>query len=306
MDKRLTRTDYLFALMFIFMLVCILGAFFYGLKLGQLKSDEKYDKIIHADKAAAPEIGAYDQQVLVSYYHTIFLPFREFQNKWFEQMSQIEAGNAATDSAAVLKELSKIADEKYAALQGKTMPASSPLLVQSLQGYLKSLKLFSDALGSFQSKANGMSQAQLLDTIQKDPYFLEAKTQSLTAQKNYFEAILAWNGTLDPDIEYFDPVNTANLDQWRAMNLNVKNVYISAKLLNSKSFVPFYPQDLTARIDEFIANGQAKKLNVNDVNQTMDLLLSTNAVRAGDFVKSKAKWYGNETLPQLPFFLSVN
>lgn len=303
MEKRLTRTDYLFALMFIFMLVCILGAFFYGLRLGQTKSDLKYDKIMHADQTSAqPEVGAYDQQVLVSYYHTIFLPFREFQNKWFELLSQIEMDSGAVDASAVLKELSKIAADKYNMLQSKSMPASSPLLVQSHQGYLKSLKLFTDALNTYQSKANAQSHSQLLDAIQKDAYFLEAKTQALTAQKNYFDSILVWNGTLDPDIEYFDPNNTANLDQWRAMNFNVKNVYITAKLLKNKAFSPFYPQDLTIRIDEFIASGQAKKLNVNDVNQTMELLLSTNAVRTGDFVKGKAKWYANETLPQLPFF----
>lgn len=79
MDKRLTRTDYLFALMFIFMLVCILGAFFYGLKIGQEKSDQKYEKILHADKAVVQEYGAYDQQVLVSYYHTIFCPLGNFR-----------------------------------------------------------------------------------------------------------------------------------------------------------------------------------------------------------------------------------
>ncbi|MGO4274209.1 hypothetical protein AB4Z22_30985, partial [Paenibacillus sp. TAF58] len=119
-------------------------------------------------------------------------------------------------------------------------------------------------------------------------------------------SIVAWNGTIDHDIENFDPNNNANLDQWRAMNINVKNQYITAKLLKNKAFAPFYPQDLTIRIDEFIASGQAKKLNVNDVNQTMDLLLSTNAVRPGDFVKGKSKWYANELLPQLPFFSDVN
>ncbi|TXK76557.1 hypothetical protein [Paenibacillus sp. N3.4] len=306
MNKRLTRTDYLFALMFIFMLVCILGAFFYGLRIGQDKADQKYDKILHADKAVTQEIGAYDQQVLVSYYHTIFLPFREFQNKWFDLMSQIELGNSSVDASAVLKELYKLADEKYNVLQSKNMPASSPLLVQSHQGYLKSLKLFADTLKSYQSKANGLSGAQLIDAIQKDAFFQEAKTQALTAQKNYFDSIVAWNQTMDHDMEAFDPNNNANLDQWRAMNINVKNQYITAKLLKNKAFQPFYPQDMTIRIDEFIASGQTKKMNVNDVNQTMDLLLNTNAVRSGDFVKGKARWYPKELLPQLPFFSDVN
>jgi hypothetical protein len=29
------------------------------------------------------------------------------------------------------------------------------------------------------------------------------------------------------------------------------------------------------------------------------------AIRSGDFVKGKAKWYANELLPQLPFFSDV-
>lgn len=306
MNKRLTRTDYLFALMFIFMLVCIMGAFFYGLKIGQQKSDQKYEKILHAGNEAVQEPGAYDQQVLVSYYHTIFLPFREFQNKWFEQLNQIELGSSTVDASAVMKELSKLADEKYNALQGKSMPASSPLLQQSHEGYLKSLKLFSDTLKNYQSKANGIRGAELMDTIKKDPYYQEAITQALTAQKNYFASIVAWNETINPELEPFDSNKNADLDQWRQMNVNVKNLYITAKLLNNKAFTPFYPQDLTIRIDDFIASGQAKKLNAADVNQTMDLLLSTNAVRSGDFVKGKAKWYGNEPLPQLPFFFDAN
>ncbi|UJF31172.1 hypothetical protein [Paenibacillus hexagrammi] len=306
MNKRLTRTDYLFALMFIFMLVCILGAFFYGLKIGQQKSDEKYEKILHADSAAVQEPGAYDQQVLVSYYHTIFLPFREFQNKWFDQLNQIEVGGASVDASAVLKELSKLADEKYNLLQSKTVPANSPLLQQSQSGYLKSLKLFTDVLKSYQSKANGMRGSELIAALKKDAFYMEAATQALTAQKDYFAAIVAWNDTVDPELEPFDPNNDATLDQWRQMNVNVKNLYITAKLLGGKTFTPFYPQDLTIRIDDFITSGQTQKLGVTDVNQTINLLLSTDAVRSGDFVKGKTKYYSNEPLPQLPFFFDAN
>ncbi|MFC5448047.1 hypothetical protein [Paenibacillus aestuarii] len=306
MDKRLTRTDYLFALTFIFMLVCILGAFFYGLKIGQQKADERYANMMKASKPATKDVGAYDQQVLVSYYHTIFLPFREFQNKWFEQMNQIGQGNSTIDASAALKELSKIADDRFTTLQAKSMPASSPLLVQSHQSYLKSLKLFADGLKDLQSKANSMSAAQLMMAIDNNSFIQEAKTQALSAQKDYFESIVAWNETIDHDLEVFDPNNNANLDQWRAMNVNVKDLYITAKLLKNKTLTPYFPQDLTARIDEFIAAGQSQKLNVNDVNQTINLLLSTDAVRTGDFVKGKARFYSKEPLPQLPFFSDVN
>lgn len=306
MDKRLTRTDYLFALMFIFMLVCILGAFFYGLQIGQQKSDQKYEKLLNEGKDANKEPGAYDQQILVSYYHTIFLPFREFQNNWFEQLNQIEFRSSTVDSAAVLKELSKLSQEKYDQLQSKSMPASSPLLIQSHQGYLKSLKLFTDALKSFQGKANSMRGSELILAIEKDAFFIEAKTQALKAQQDYYDSIVKWNQTFDNGLVPFDPARIATFDDWRQLNLNIKNMYVSAHLLNNKAFEPFYPQDLTFRIDDFIASGQAKKLKQADVKQTMELLISTNAVRPGDFVKGKSKWYSNEALPQLPFFTDAN
>lgn len=306
MDKRLTRTDYLFALMFIFMLVCILGAFFYGLKIGTEKSDQKYEKILSEGKQTNQEPGAYDQQILVSYYHTIYLPFREFQNQWFEQLNQIEVHSSTVDASAVLKELSKLSDEKYGDLKGKAMPASSPLLQQSHQGYLRSLKLFTDALKDFQGKANSMKGTELLDSMDKDAYFIEAKKQALTAQKDYYDAIVKWNQTVDPALAAFDFSKAATMEDWRKMNLNVKNLYVSTQLLNGKHFVSYYPQDLTLRIEDFVASGQAKKLNAADLKQTMDLLINTNAVRTGDFVKGMSKWYSKESLPQLPFFSVAN
>jgi hypothetical protein len=306
MDKRLTRTDYLFALMFIFMLVCILGAFFYGLQVGKQKSDAKYEKLLHVDQAVIEEPGAYDQQVLVSFYHTIYLPFREFQNKWFDQLNPIEANNSTVDASAVLKELSKLSAEKYKDLQGKTMPNSSPLLQQAHQSYLKSLKLFTDTLNSYQSKANSMPGSQLVADMNKDAFFLEAKNQALLAQKDYYESVVKWNQTMDYTLIPFDTAKTANLDEWKQMKLNIKNWYVSSLLLTGNAFQPYYPQDVTIRIDDFIASGQAQKLGANDVKQTLNLLLSTDAVRPGDFVKGKAKWYTNELLPQLPFFSDVN
>jgi ATP-dependent Lon protease len=306
MNKRLTRTDYLFALMFIFMLVCILGAFFYGLEIGKQKSDQKYEKLLNAGKEVIEEPGAYNQQVLVSFYHTIYLPFREFQNKWFDQMGQIETNKPTSDASAILKELSKISQEKSKELQGKTMPNSSPLLQQAHQSYLKSLTLFADTLNNYQSKANSMPSGELLSQMDKDSFFLEAKNQALLAQKDYYDSIVKWNETMDYNLEKIDIQKTATLEVWKKMNLNVKNLYVANQLLAAKSFVPYYPQDVTIRIDDFIASGQAQKLSAADANQTINLLFSTNAIRSGDFVKGKSKWYANELLPQLPFFSDIN
>ncbi|MNI84783.1 hypothetical protein D3C73_1417160 [compost metagenome] len=90
------------------------------------------------------------------------------------------------------------------------------------------------------------------------------------------------------------------------MSLGEKNLYVTVQLVNNNAFKPFYPQDLTIRIEDLITSEQAKKLNLTEVKQALELLLDTDAVRTGDFVKNKSKWYTNETLPQLPFFFDAN
>lgn len=45
MNKHLTRSDYLFALLFLFMLVCVVGAFFFGMVTGEKKATAKYESM---------------------------------------------------------------------------------------------------------------------------------------------------------------------------------------------------------------------------------------------------------------------
>lgn len=301
MEKRLNRTDYVFALTFIFMLVVALGAFFYGLRLGQERSDAKYEGVIAKKNEEAKGYTAYDQQYLVSYYHTIYQPYREFHKKWFEKMDELTS-NKSTDGSMALKELAKLADETYSTLSGKTMPDSSPLLQDGLKDNLRSLKLFGEALTSHASKANAQPTTELVSTLDRDAYIIEAKNFALKADKEYYDAILKWNETINPQFKPIDVSKPLALKEWSALSLNMKNDYCAQLLIASKLFKAFTPQDLAARIDEMIANGQTAKMNLTGVAQVVDVLMATDAVRPGDFLRYKSKWYANETLPQLPFF----
>jgi len=62
------------------------------------------------------------------------------------------------------------------------------------------------------------------------------------------------------------------------------------------------PQDLTARIDAFIASGQAGKMKLKTVGAVAELLTRTEAVRDADFLQLKNRFYADQLLPQLPFF----
>lgn len=304
MDKRLNRSDYIFSLVFVFLLVCVAGAFFFGMKIGESRTETKYAAILAKQEEASKRPGAYDQRLLVSFYHTIFAPYREFTNRWFDKLKEMELQPASVDAAAVMKELAKAADEKYAELSKAAAPETSPLLVESHQNLLKGLRLFADAAKKMQSKANAMHPGALLAEIDKDAYFQEAKKFALQGQQQYYHSIVKWNETVDGQVKGANLLGQSGytLKDWSGMSLNVKNAAVAAVLLNDKRFMPLYPQDMTVRIDELIANGQAKKLNLNDIQSIVGLLGDTNAARKGDFVQRKDKWYAGETMPQLPFF----
>src|SRR5690554_1547376 len=97
MSKRLSRSDYIFTLIFIFMLVLTIAAFFYGLKTGKENAETKYEQMLIEKEEIPVELTAYDQQYLVSFYHTIYLPYRDFQKKWFEHMDSIDLRRNTTN-----------------------------------------------------------------------------------------------------------------------------------------------------------------------------------------------------------------
>lgn len=303
MEKRLSRTEYVFTLIFIFMLVCAVAAFFYGVNVGKQKAESKFAEL-NKKEAKPPELAAYDQQNLVSFYHTILLPYQEFQKKWFEHLNAIEFQSTTVDPSSLLKELEKVANEKYNGIITMSMPEKSPLLKQAHENYLKSLKLFTDAIKRIQSKTGALRGKALVTEIDNDPYFQEAKNFALKAQQNYFDSIVKWNQTVDPQLKGTDGVGKNNLPvmEWTQFNVNLKNAHIASLLQKGKYFMPYYPQDVTIRIDELIVSGQAKKLNLTEVDKMIEVLMGTGAVRPGDFLNDKGKWYGKETMPQLPFF----
>ncbi|RKN84619.1 hypothetical protein [Paenibacillus ginsengarvi] len=303
MESRLTRTDYIFSLILVFMLVCVAGAFFFGFQIGQNRAEAEFLAKTTPKEEAAARPGAYDQQYLVSFYHTIYAPYREFTNRWFDKMKELELQNGV-DASAVMKELSKSADEKYSALANAATSDTSPLLGEAHQNLVKSMKLFAQTTKQYQSKANAMKPGALIDEIDGDSYTREAKKLALQAQQQYYAAIVKWNETIEAEVKGVKLLGLPNLTakDWSQMNLNVKNAAVSSIMLKDQRFGPQYPQDLTVRVDEMLSNGQAKKMNLNDIESIVNVLIDTNAARKGDYLSSKEKWYSGETIPQLPFF----
>jgi hypothetical protein len=301
MDKKMTRFDIMMALGFIFALVIGVGAFFFGLQTGKEQTDAKYESIIAmlTDEKSQNNVS-YHQQQLVSFYHTVLLPFREFQDTWFEHVETIETGSGSTDANALLKELGRLAKEKANEIKPTTIPGVSPLLVNAHADYVKSLMLFAAATDRLHGGPGG---AALTETMRQEAYVVEAASYALQAQSQFYEAIWQWsvnqNSTLTSDL-----IKNENLtlEEWRSLPLSGKNVFLSRLLQKDGSFVPFYPQDVASRIDDLDATGQVEQLKLTDLHSAVSTLLRAGAVRTNDYFLSKNKHYRNETLPQLPFF----
>lgn len=302
MEKRLNRSDLVFSLTFLLMLVIAVGAFFYGVKVGSDRVEAQYAAVQPPEPTASASPNAYQQQDLVSFYHTVFLPYREFQNDWFAAQNDW-LGDPAADRASSMKDLSKSAEQKYNTIKGVYVASMSPLLKNAQNSYLKSLKLFAESFRTLASQANQGTASITLDQVYADSYFKEARTQSLSAQRDYYGAMLKWASTVNPDIDGdYKAADSLNVTKWKSLPLVTKVKVTADYISNQKLMTEFLPQDLTARIDQFIHSGQTDKKRIKSFGAIAELLTSTEAVRSGDFLDMKARFYSNEQLPQLPFY----
>jgi len=302
MEKRSSSTALLFSIGFIFMLVCAIAAFFYGIQLGSSKVEAKYA----AQRALTDEKGSaapYQQQDLVSFYHTVFLPYREFQKEWFDAMDKLSQGQSA-DSAAMFKSLASLAGAK--SKEAASVSASnSPLLAQAQANYIHSLDAFKEAAGKAASSAKSHTGSELIAIIEAEKNYKSAAGYALTAQQSYYSAMLKWAAYVNLDINGdYEAPESLTIEQWKSLPLINKNKLMADRLQSLNKLTAYYPHDLTSRIDLFIKAGQADKMKISTVPEIIDLLISTEAIRTGDYLANKSQLYTNDLMPLLPFFSS--
>ncbi|MCM3747368.1 hypothetical protein M3223_08370 [Paenibacillus pasadenensis] len=302
MDKHLNRYQMLFTLGFIFMLALAVGAFFAGVEIGSSRTESRYEaKKLQA--ASAKSGTVYSQQDLVSFYHTVFSPYREFQSEWLSMERRLESRSAGL-STGVLEQLDDLAAKKRKEIEAVTLEHKSGLLADARSSYLASLDRFGAAADRQKTAAAGSSADRFLTTLRSDKDYIKASNLSLGGQNSYYAAMLEWASSANSNIPAkVELSGVIRLAQWDGHSLAVKNKLI-ADLLSKRGRVKEYlPQDLTGAIDQLIQSGEAKRLKLDSLQEAAELLTSTGAVRSGDFWQIKSRLYSSEVLPQLPFFL---
>ena len=299
MDKRSTRQVTLYSILFLVMLFFATITFFFGLKLGSEKTEEKY---AHLLKVNTPiENYTYQQQDLVTFYITSYAPYKEFETAWFDSLNDISA-NRVSNPANEFDELASKA-EKLAKEAANTSMKGLGLLENAQNSYIRSLNYFEKAAKDLKSSTNKKSSDETLTLITNDNNYKIAIEQALKAQEDYFKAMHLWTISMDPTIpSTFDSTITLPISTWDNYPLIVKVNMIASHFNTNKIYRNLSPQDVVSRIDEFVANNQAEQLKLTTVNEVLNLLLATDAIRQGDYQQYKGNRYDNEFLPKIPFF----
>ncbi|MFD2672860.1 hypothetical protein [Marinicrinis sediminis] len=306
MEKRLTLSDYIIILGFIFMLICAIGAFFYGFQIGKEKTEEKYELIL-SELQGEPEETlsniSYDQQHLISFYHTVFQPYREFQNKWhayIESFNQRES----SDHVNSLNELTKLAASAYTEIQNASIPKASPLLVDAQKNLMRSLK---QAESGFKEVKQGPTDAFTASILTDHPVLQQSIGYALDAQQQYYHAITKWHEQYEYRVKDIQLMSKKELtfEEWQSLALNYKNLYIATQVQETSEWNPYFVQDITAQIDLLLQKRGAETLKWADTFEAYQTVVHTDGVRQGDFIRMKSKFYGQERLPQLPFYLAA-
>ncbi|TCZ81245.1 hypothetical protein E0485_02935 [Paenibacillus albiflavus] len=307
MEKRLTRTDYLFAILTIFMLVCVLGAFFIGYNIGSSRADDRYQSVIESynTKMSTPE--TYSSQALVSFYHNMYLPYNKFQKAWFETINDIKADPESKKTSAKIRSLASYAEKTLDNLQAKvnSISPSNPLLQSANTEYIASLQSFITGLENLDKHAKSVTSNQLISLIDTSTQIQEAKQHAVKAQSDYYNSMVKWGQFTDATVKSIGADQPLSIDEWTKLSLLSKNEYIAARHYADVKFTAYMPQDLTYRIDEFIQSGQNDKLNLKQVTDIIALITSMDAVKPADFIENKTK-YTNQLLPDIPFFTMNN
>ncbi|WP_334077106.1 hypothetical protein [Paenibacillus sanfengchensis] len=300
--KKSSRFEVWFTFGFLFTLIAAFGTFMLGLSMGITRTEAKYLNYKASALESETEVS-YGQQDLVTFYYVVYQPYQQFKEEYISMTDRLQSADSKLAAAKILKEAQESAQNQYGLISANPISGSSPLLKQAQNDILKSLKLFDEGISRNVSFMSGETGPKLARILSSDEFAKNAMDYGLKAQSKFYASILKWSAKADQQIpdNYTFRADTL-IKQWKTFSLAQKNKAVSDMMQNSRLYVSYLPQDMTAKIDQMIASGKASALKLNSVSSIVKILTETEAVQSKEFMKWKATYYKSEILPELPFF----
>ncbi|MFM1652757.1 hypothetical protein ACI7RC_11740 [Brevibacillus sp. B_LB10_24] len=266
--QRLKKTDYLLTYMIIITFASFVCGFFLGASV--IKGKIYAEQSVQSDRKAQ---GMYPDKDFIAYYYNVYKPMQEFKAEYLRMNSQQEADTSS-------QQLRKLVKKTLQEVEKAGVPETSPLLLQAKHEYIQSLKAYTEDAGNS-----------------------EFDTAWLRAEADMYKAVATWEQLyVTKKSASLEVPKSISFSQWKEYPFHYRN-YISAEYLyQTKKLVEYRPVDLTAKLDSVIANDQAASLGWTDVPFAIRVLMTTDAVRSGDFSALRKQVYPKVAFPEMPLF----
>lgn len=302
MNKRLSKSEFIFAYMIIITLACFVGGFFFGAYYMKSKIEAQQAAVLEQQKLEAErerqlrEQKLYSEQDFIRFYYAVYAPVQELKRAHFEKMVAWPNLDKSAQKDA-LEQLVEAAKQTGKQLDKEVPLPTSPLLVQAHSQFNTGVRAYLDGMKQLLSdqNSNALSPAAISSRLSLDGWF--------KGSEQFYHSLAVWESayvtkqTLPKDV----PANVS-ADQWKQLPFHYKT-YIAAHSISAhKKWESYSPEDLTARLDLLFGSDDAKNLGIKDVDAAVRLLTATDAVHSGDFKEVQGKHYSSLKAPEIPLY----
>lgn len=302
MSNRLSKADFFVIFMILLSLACLIGGFFLGANIGKGKAEKEFNRYVEDMSVQGLDTDSlnYSHTDFVSFYHQVYIPFKEFRNAYIDFEQQVQ------DPDQTLKELSKSVDMQKLTINVKKelesahIPNTSPLLQQSRKEYILALQAYELGFKNLFSLDN--EQAEPVHTlIQEWDDFLVGKNHWLKGQSLFYEALVLWESffVTKENPKLVENASNYTLHEWAQLSFHHRNDLIAKVLADQKIVTTFNPEDVTVYLDALSKHSNLNKQQ--KVVEALQFLIASNSIRQGEFLE-KIKEYDSVDFPMVPLF----
>ncbi|MEJ8544909.1 hypothetical protein [Brevibacillus borstelensis] len=302
MNKRLSKSEFIFAYMIIITLACFVGGFFFGAYYMKSKIDAQQTAALEQQKLEAErerqlrEQKLYSEQDFIRFYYAVYAPVLDLKRAHFEKMEAWPNldRSAKKDALEQLLQAAKQTDKQL----GKEVPLpTSPLLVEAHSQFQAGVRAYLDSMKQLLSdqNSNALSPADISARL--------SLTNWYKASEQVYHSLAIWESAYvtKQSLPKEVPANVS-ADQWRQLPFHYKTYIAAVSIAGHKKWGDYNPEDLTARIDLLFGSDDAKNLGIKDADAAVRLLTATDAVHNGDFKEVQGKHYSSLKAPEIPLY----
>lgn len=297
-DATRKKRDFLFVYMMIIALILFVSGFYFGGAVVKNKYNEKIEQIREEYVKEDSEITIkYLQTDFVSFYYGVLEPFNHLKMEHFAYANRVNSKDQRFDYKAKSKELLELSRTVLDSMNKTIISESAPLLKQSKDAYIDSIKHYQRGIGALLNKES------LPEEINR------FNTGWLLAQKLFYESVVEWEKIYynsdsvtfaEDETDYYE----LSITKWKLLTLHQKN-YVLSLLMEQKPYViPYQPEDITVHIDPLSQHDDLFALGIDSIGKAVDVFIAANAINFGDFYKEKDRFYSDVETPLIPLYLT--